>query len=82
MVFGTQRKLDSEEFIHNQDDMKDRIQSDIEREGSTRDNQMAGGKHKNISNRNQGYLTSLEPSSPTIASPGHTPSHWKSKIRI
>ena len=33
---------------------------------------MAGGKHKNISNRNQGYLASSEPNSPTIASPGYT----------
>jgi hypothetical protein len=30
---------------------------------------MVGGKHKNISNRNQGYLASSEPNSPTIASP-------------
>ena len=33
---------------------------------------MAGGKQKNISNRNQGYLASSEPDSPTIASPGYT----------
>jgi hypothetical protein len=33
---------------------------------------MAGGKHKNISNRNQGYLASSEPHSPTIASLGYT----------
>jgi hypothetical protein len=33
---------------------------------------MAGGKHKNRSNRNQGYLASPEPNSPTIASPGYT----------
>jgi hypothetical protein len=32
---------------------------------------MAGGKHKNISNRNQGFLASSEPNSPTIASPGY-----------
>ena len=32
---------------------------------------MAGGKHKNISNRSQGYLASSEPNSPTIASPGY-----------
>jgi hypothetical protein len=32
---------------------------------------MVGGKHKNISNRNQGYLESSEPNSPTIASPGY-----------
>ena len=33
---------------------------------------MVGCKHKNISNRNQGYLASSEPNSPTIASPGYT----------
>ena len=32
---------------------------------------MVGCKHKNISNRNQGYLASSEPSSPTITSPGY-----------
>ena len=33
---------------------------------------MVGGKCKNISNRNQGYLASSEPNSSTIASPGYT----------
>ena len=33
---------------------------------------MAGGKHKNKSNRNQGYLASSEPNSSTITSPGNT----------
>jgi chromosome segregation ATPase len=33
---------------------------------------MAGGKHKNKSNKNQGYLASSEPNSPTIASLGYT----------
>jgi hypothetical protein len=33
---------------------------------------MAGGKCKNISNRNLGYLSSSEPNSPKIASPGCT----------
>jgi hypothetical protein len=33
---------------------------------------MAGDKCKNRSNRNQGYLASSEPNSPTIASPGYT----------
>jgi hypothetical protein len=42
------------------------------RAGSTRDNQMVGGKHKNIVNRGQGYLASSEPNSPTIASPGYS----------
>jgi hypothetical protein len=51
---------------------KDEVQSDIARAGSTRDNQISGGKYKNISNRNQGYLASSEPNSPTITSPGLT----------
>jgi hypothetical protein len=42
------------------------------RAGSSRDNQMVGGKDKNISNRNQCYLASSEPNSPTIASPEYT----------
>ena len=33
---------------------------------------MAGGKQKNRNYRNQGYLASSEPSTPTIASPGYT----------
>jgi L-lactate utilization protein LutC len=33
---------------------------------------MEGGKRKNRSNRNQGYLASLEPNSPTVANPGYT----------
>jgi hypothetical protein len=33
---------------------------------------MAGGKHKNRTNRNQGYLASSEPNSPSITSPGYT----------
>jgi hypothetical protein len=33
---------------------------------------MAGCNHKNRSHRNQGYLASSEPNSPTIASPEYT----------
>ena len=33
---------------------------------------MSRGKGKNISNRNQGYLASPVPSSPTTASPGYS----------
>ena len=33
---------------------------------------MARDKHKKIGNRNQDYLASTEPNSPTIASPGYT----------
>jgi hypothetical protein len=44
----------------------------IERTGSTRDNQMLGGEHKNISNKNQGYMASSESNSLTITSHGYT----------
>jgi hypothetical protein len=33
---------------------------------------MVGGKCKNISNRNQNYLASSEPNTPTIGNPGYT----------
>jgi hypothetical protein len=33
---------------------------------------MVRGKHKNISNRNQGYLELSEPNSTTITRPGYT----------
>ena len=50
---------------------RDKPQSETERPANTRDNQMERGKGKNISNRNQGYLASSEPSSPMTASPGY-----------
>jgi hypothetical protein len=44
---------------------------------------MARSKGKNISNRNQGYLASSEPSSPTTASPGYpnTPEKQDSDLK-
>ena len=44
---------------------------------------MAKGKHKNISNRNQGYLASSGPSSPTTANPGYpnTPEKQDSELK-
>jgi hypothetical protein len=42
------------------------------REGVTGDNQLVGSKCKDRSNRNQDYLASSEPKSPTTASPGYT----------
>ena len=50
----------------------DRLHSDIARASSTRDNQMAGGRHKDISNRNQGHVASSEPNSSTIEYDGYT----------
>jgi hypothetical protein len=43
---------------------------------NTRDYQMAKCKHKNLTNRNQDYLASSEPSTPTTASPGY-PQHTR-----
>jgi hypothetical protein len=45
----------------------DRLQSDS-KPSNTRNNQMARGMLNNLNNRNQGYLASLEHSSPTTAS--------------
>jgi hypothetical protein len=65
-----------------------KAQSEIARPANTRDNQMARGKDENISNRNQGYLASSEPSFPTTVSPGYlnTPekqdSHLKSHLMM
>jgi hypothetical protein len=50
---------------------KDKSQPETTRPANTTDNQMARGKCKSISNRNQGYVASSEPSSPTTASPWH-----------
>ena len=50
---------------------RDKLQPETERPTNARYNQMAKGKHKNLTNRNQGYLASSEPSSPTTASPGY-----------
>jgi hypothetical protein len=45
---------------------------------------MARGKCKNLSNRNQDYLESSEPSSPTTASPGYSniPEKQDSDLKI
>ena len=44
---------------------------------------MVRSKHKNISSRNQGYLASSEPSSPTTVSPGYpsTPEKQDSDLK-
>jgi hypothetical protein len=63
--------MDSEEFWHSQDHRKVRLQSDVARAGSISNNQMIGGKHKNISNRSQGYMASSDPSSTNVASLGY-----------
>jgi hypothetical protein len=51
---------------------RDRPQSEKARKANIINNQMARGKGKNISNRNQGYLQSSEPGSPTTVSLGYT----------
>jgi hypothetical protein len=50
---------------------RDKPQSETARPTNTKDNQVSRGNGRNISNRNQGYLASLEPSFPTTASPGY-----------
>jgi len=45
--------------------------SESARQVNTRDNLMARGKQRNLSNRNQDYLASSEPISPTKANTGY-----------
>ena len=61
----------------------DKPQSANARPANTRDNQMARGKGKKLSSRNQGYLASSEPSSPNTASPGYpnTPEKQDSDLK-
>jgi hypothetical protein len=55
---------------------RDKLKSDTEKPTNNRDKQMVKGKHKNLTNRNQGYMASSEPSSPTTASHGY-PNTWE-----
>jgi hypothetical protein len=48
-----------------------KLQPETARTSNIRDYQMAKDKLKHLTNRNQGYLASSEPSSPTTASPGY-----------
>jgi hypothetical protein len=50
---------------------RNKLQPETAKTSNTRDYQMAKGKQKNLTNRNQDYLTSPEPSTPTTASPGY-----------
>jgi hypothetical protein len=54
-----------------QDHRRDKLHPETARPTNTRDNQMARGKNKNLTNKNQGYLISIEPSFPTTGSPRH-----------
>jgi hypothetical protein len=48
----------------------DKVKPETARATNTRNNQMVKGKHKKLTNRNKGYMSSSEPSSSTTASPG------------
>ena len=47
---------------------RDNLKPETARATNTRDYQMVKGKHKKLTNRNQGYMASSEPSYPTTAS--------------
>ena len=49
----------------------DKLKPEAARPTNTRDNQMLKGKCRNLTNRNQGYMSSSEPCPPTTANPGH-----------
>jgi hypothetical protein len=48
---------------------RNKFQPETARTSNTRDYWIVKGKHKNLTNRNQEYLASSEPSTPTTASP-------------
>jgi hypothetical protein len=54
-----------------QDHRRDKLKPETARPTNNRDNQLTKGKCKNLTNRNQGYMASSEPSSPTTVSPGY-----------
>jgi hypothetical protein len=62
------RSDDTPKITGSQSHRKNKLQSETARWANTRDNQMVICKHKKLSNRNQGYLASSEPSSPTTES--------------
>ena len=63
---------------------RDKPQSEKARPANTGDNLKARGKGKNISNRNQAFLASSEPSSSITVSPGYsnTPEKQDSNLKI
>jgi hypothetical protein len=50
---------------------RNKLQPETAISSNTRDDQMAKGKRKNLTNRNQDYMASSEPSTSTTASPGY-----------
>ena len=50
---------------------RNKLQPETDRTSNARDGQMAKGKHKNLTNKNQDYLASSEHSTPTTVSPGY-----------
>jgi hypothetical protein len=50
---------------------RNKLQPETARTSNSRDYQMVKGKCKNLSNRNQDYSASSEPSNPTTASAGY-----------
>jgi hypothetical protein len=50
---------------------RNKLQPETARASNTRDYHMAKDKHKNLTIRNQDYLVSSKPSTPTTVSPGY-----------
>jgi hypothetical protein len=66
-----------------QNHRRNKLQPTTARTSNTREFQMAKGKHKNLTHRNQNHWVSSEPSRPTIASPGYpnTPKKQDSDLK-
>lgn len=73
----TQKGSDTSRITGSQNQRKGRLQSETRKPDNTRDNQIARGKHKNISNRNQFDMPISEPSPPTTVIPGYPNTPFK-----
>jgi hypothetical protein len=59
---------------------RDKLKPETARTSITTDYQMAKGKCKNLTKRNQGYMSSSEPSSSITASPGYPQQTGKARF--
>ena len=66
------RSPDTPKITGSQVHRREKLQSEAPRPTNTRNKQMVRSKHNNLSNRNQSYLASSEPSSPTTESSVYT----------
>jgi hypothetical protein len=85
LTTGTQERVELPGLLTeaNQNHRRNKLQPETARTSNTRDYQMAKGKCKNLTNRNQDHLVSSDHSTPTTTSPGYpnTPKKQDSDLK-